>query len=74
MNALDRAIEAAGSLTALAIALGIQPPSVSEWRARGRVPVSRCRDVVRVTHGAVSLSDLRPDIWPPNEQEPRNAA
>lgn len=26
------------------------------------------------SHGAVSLSDLRPDIWPPNEEGRRHVA
>lgn len=68
MNALDLVIHHFGSQIALATALGVRSPSISEWRRRGRVPVDRCRDIVRATQGAVTLTDLRPDIWPGDEQ------
>lgn len=74
MDALDHAIAIAGTQGALAKSLGIRSPSISEWRARGRIPIERCRDIVRATHGAVSLSDLRPDIWPPGDPHSREVA
>lgn len=73
MNALDHAVAIFGSQDKLAQALGIRSPSISEWRRR-RIPVGRCRDIVAVTNGAVSLSDLRPDIWPASDAEHRDAA
>lgn len=67
MDGLDRAVAVLGSQAELARRLKIQSPSISEWRKRGRVPVERCRDIVDACDGAVSLSDLRPDIWPPQK-------
>ena len=65
MQALDRAIQIIGSQSALADALNIKSPSISEWRARQRVPVERCVQIERATNGAVSRHDLRPDIFGP---------
>lgn len=62
MDALDRAIAVFGTQELFADALGIRSPSVSEWRSRGQIPLKRCKDIVRVTRGAVTFVDLRPDI------------
>jgi DNA-binding transcriptional regulator YdaS (Cro superfamily) len=53
----------------LAKALGVQPPSVSDWiTGKKRVPVERCAAIERATGGEVTRRDLRPDdyldIWP----------
>jgi DNA-binding transcriptional regulator YdaS (Cro superfamily) len=48
----------------LAIALGIQPPVVSDWvTGKKAVPAGRCQAIVRLTGGAVTLQELRPDDW-----------
>lgn len=60
---LEKAIENAGGLTALARKLGIQPPSISEWKRRGRVPASRVLQVEAAT--GVPRHELRPDLYPP---------
>lgn len=62
MDALDRAIAEFGTQEKFAAALGIKSPSVSEWRTRGRIPFDRCKDIVRVTKGAVRLDELCPDM------------
>lgn len=53
----------------LAEALGVRPPSVSDWiTGKKRVPVERCTAIERATGGEVTRRDLRPDdyleIWP----------
>jgi DNA-binding transcriptional regulator YdaS (Cro superfamily) len=63
MIALDRAIAVVGTQTALAEALGIKSPSISEWRSRGTVPVERCPQIEEATRGAVTRYDLRPDVF-----------
>lgn len=56
---LEKAIEAMGGVGALARALGISQPSVSNW---SRVPAERVLPVEKVT--GVSRSVLRPDLYP----------
>lgn len=67
---LDRAIAILGSQQALAVALDIRSPSISEWRARemrgGRgVPAERCRQIEELTNGAVTRYELREDVFGP---------
>lgn len=62
-NPLDRACDALGSQQALAAALGIRSPSISEWRAKNRVPAERCAEIERATGGAVKREELRPDVF-----------
>lgn len=56
---LERAIGAAGGVNALARALGVSQPSVSNWE---RVPAERVLAVETLT--GVSRSELRPDLYP----------
>lgn len=57
---LEAAIVAAGSITALADAVGITTMAVTQWK---RVPVERVIAVEAAT--GVSREALRPDIHPP---------
>ncbi len=63
MNAIDIAVKEFGSVNALAASLGVRQSAISNWRARGRVPAERCIVIERVTNGAVSRYQLRPDIF-----------
>jgi DNA-binding transcriptional regulator YdaS (Cro superfamily) len=64
MNApLDHATQILGTQEALAAALGIKSPSISEWRKRGKVPPERCIAIEQATEGAVTRYELRPDIF-----------
>lgn len=74
-TALDIAIDHCGTQQALADALGIQSPSISEWKSRGRVPAERCRAIQDATGGRVTVHELRPDVFgppppPANDPEP----
>lgn len=60
--ALDLACDLLGGQTALAAALGITSPSISEWRKR-RVPAERCQDIEVLTLGRVTCHALRPDVF-----------
>lgn len=60
---LQRAIDAAGSQQRLAEFLGIRSASISEWKARGRVPAERVLAVEEAS--GVSRHDLRPDVFGP---------
>lgn len=64
MAALDRAINHAGGLSALAKKIGLTPQAVCNWRHRG-VPPERCVDIEMVTNQKVTRRHLRPDIFGP---------
>ncbi len=69
--ALKRAVALVGGLTALARGLGISPQAISQWR---QVPAARVLAVERETGGAVTRSELRPDLYPPGETPQRQNA
>lgn len=60
---IDQACRLLGSQEALAAALRIKSPSISEWRLRGRVPAVRCIPIESVTKGVITRYQLRPDIF-----------
>lgn len=62
-QALNDAIDAAGSQLALADLIGIAAPSLTGWIMRGYVPAGRVLGVER--HTGISRHRLRPDIYPP---------
>lgn len=62
---IDRALKHAQlSKSELARRLDISPTAVRKWRAR--IPAERVLDVERIT--GVSRCDLRPDLYPRDEQ------
>ena len=64
MTALDRAIEIVGGVSALAAALRISQPRVSQWRKRGTlIDAKECVAIERATAGVVTRRHLRPDDW-----------
>ena len=69
MSPLDKAINHAGGVTALAEKLGVRQSVVSNWRTRGdkpRVPAERCIAIEAATDGAVTRHDLREDVFGPS--------
>lgn len=69
IDALRVAIDIVGSQRALADAIGITQPSVSEMLARGkRVPAEWCLPVERATDGRITRYQLRPDLYPIDER------
>lgn len=64
MTGLDKAINAAGGKSRLALAIGIKPSSLSRWvgRYQGRVPAERVRQIFQLT--GVTPHELRPDLHP----------
>ena len=62
-TALNKACEVMGTQDALASALRIRSPSISDWRKRGKVPAERCLSIEQVTGGRVTRHDLRPDVF-----------
>lgn len=66
MGGLLKAIQVAGSQAELANLIGgsVKQQHVSYW-LKSRVPAEWCRRINQET--GVPLSDLRPDIYPPDE-------
>jgi DNA-binding transcriptional regulator YdaS (Cro superfamily) len=62
IDALKRAEQTAGSVVALARALGVTSQAISQWHKR-HVPAERVLDVERAT--GVPRHELRPDLYPP---------
>lgn len=62
MNALQKAIDALGSQSALAKAIGCVPQVVNNWLRRGSVPAEHCVAIEKATAGVVRCEDLRPDV------------
>ena len=63
---------------ALAHAIGVTAPVVSDWSTgKKAVPIGRCVAIERATQGAVTRRDLRPhdwqEIWPELAASPANA-
>ncbi|MCE0802015.1 helix-turn-helix domain-containing protein [Buttiauxella sp. S04-F03] len=75
MTPLEKAIDEAGSASALARGLGVSPMTVSFWRSRssGVVPVERVIAIFELT--GVTPHELRPDIYPnPTDGLPQQEA
>lgn len=58
-------IDALGGTLAVASLTGIKPPSVSEWRQRGRIPDDKLIRIAPVAEarGVVTRKELFPDDW-----------
>ena len=53
-----------GRSVMLAKKLGVTPTFVSGWiTGKKSVPAGHCQAIVRLTQGAVTLQELRPDDW-----------
>lgn len=69
-SALLAAIHHAGGVGRLAKALKIRSQAVSKWT---RAPAARVIGIERACAAKVSRYELRPDIYPPPNPEPRAA-
>ncbi len=58
-SAIEKAIDIAGGVNALARAVGVKQPSVSRWRKVGLVGLEHVPDVSAVT--GIPAHELRPD-------------
>ncbi|WP_102945697.1 YdaS family helix-turn-helix protein [Stenotrophomonas sp. VV52] len=63
MDALDKAVKAAGGVTSLADSLGVVQSTVSNWRKRRRVPPGHVIRIEGVT--GVSRHELCPEVFGP---------
>lgn len=61
MDAINKAIDQAGGLSALAKAMGCRPQVIVNWRSRG-IPAERVLQLERAS--GVKRHELRPDLYP----------
>ena len=61
-KAIDKAIQHYGSQAALARACDVSQMAVSKWTRNG-VPPERALQIEKLTDGAVTRQDLRPDLF-----------
>lgn len=75
-NALSRAIDLAGGQKPLADAIGTTQSQVWYWlnRAKRGVPGEFAPLIEAATHGAITRSDLRPDIFGVQKRKTRERA
>lgn len=70
-DAIKKAVELAGSQTALARLIGVSQGLIWQWcNGRLRVPAERCCDIERAAGGRVTRAQLRPDVFGPMTAEP----
>lgn len=73
--ALRQAKEIIGTEAALAAVVGVKQPSVNYILNNGvRVPAEWCIPLERATGGKVTRQQLRPDLYPTNEDANSQAA
>lgn len=63
--AVVAAAECVGSVSRLAIMLGIKRPALYQWT---RVPAERVSAIVAATGGRITRHQLRPDLYPLDEE------
>jgi DNA-binding transcriptional regulator YdaS (Cro superfamily) len=63
---VQKAIKIAGGQSALARLIGgkVRQQHVRLWLHMDRIPAERAIQIEEATKGAVSRSELRPDLWP----------
>lgn len=61
MSPIEKAITAAGGLSALALLINTKPQVVQHWRTRG-IPAERVIAIEAAT--GINRNELRPDLYP----------
>lgn len=61
--AFDRLVKYFKSQRTMAKALGVKPQSVSKWKKQ--IPADRVLELEKLTGGAVTRHDMRPDVFGP---------
>ena len=70
MQAIEKAVAAAGGQTSLANAIGVSPSFVNQWVNGSRpVPATRCRAIERAAGGKVTCAELRPDVFDESDHD-----
>jgi DNA-binding transcriptional regulator YdaS (Cro superfamily) len=61
-NAVEKAINIAGSQAALAKKCRVKQQSISKWLKKGSVPPARVEDVIQAVNGQLTPTELCPVI------------
>jgi DNA-binding transcriptional regulator YdaS (Cro superfamily) len=69
-----KAIEVVGSQSELARLVGVSPQAVHAWTKGGAISALCASRIERATAGAITRSDLRPDIFGPLDATPGTEA
>lgn len=64
MTPIQKAIQHAGGVSALAANIGVTYQAIQQWEKAGRVPAERAIQIERATDGEVTRHELRPDLYP----------
>jgi len=73
--AIEKACALMGGQAALARSLKVTTPAVNQWISGIRpVPIMQCVAIEKITDGAVTRKELRPDDWMDIWPELSNAA
>ena len=63
MSGLEQAVEFFNGPAKMARALKVTPPTLTQWRGGARpIPLDRAMQIERLTNGAVTREELRPDV------------
>lgn len=75
MTPIERAVEVMGSQSALAKAINKTPAEISQWvNGRRPIPATICRAIEKAVSGAVTVNELRPDVFGEPQRTPDEAA
>lgn len=62
-SALKKACLSFGGQALMARHLGVSPPTINQWVSGARpIPAERCLEIEKITEGAVTCEELRPDV------------
>jgi DNA-binding transcriptional regulator YdaS (Cro superfamily) len=64
---VKKAVDIAGSQAELARRCGVKQAHVWKWLRMKEIPAERAIEIETATNGAITRSELRPDLWPSNE-------
>lgn len=70
---IERAIELAGSEAKLGRGTGFSQVAINKAKHRGHASAEMALAIHRALNGAISASDIRPDIWATQEDAERAA-
>lgn len=63
MSAIEKAVEMLDNQAAIARICGVSPQAVNQWVSGARpIPPLHAKAIERATNGAVTASELRPDL------------